>query len=167
MGLYTFFFRIGIFSGYQHSVKCLSVYLVSGTHSIFLMSRKCIFEIKGMLNSSAVQVLVWLFSPYYRTALYNLPQHQRPPPSFFPFPRHFCSCSLLLVLILFWFHSKLMLTLNKVLQRLDFCQASWLIKAVKLISLLIQTQEPTILATLFLFVLLGSSEEFKNQYNHA
>lgn len=60
-----------------------------------------------------------------------------------------------------------MLTHNKILQLLDFCQASWLIKAVKLISPLIQIQEPTTLTMLFLFVQLDSSEEFKYQCNHA
>lgn len=89
------------------------------------------------------------------------------PPSFLPFLRHFCSCFLLLVLILFWFHWKLVLTHNKILQHLDFCQASWLIKAVKLICLQIHIQEPTTLAMLFLFVQLGSSEEFKKQCNYA
>lgn len=68
---------------------------------------------------------------------------------------------------MFGFHSKLMLTCNKIFQHLDFCQAFWLIEAVKLISPLIQIQEPTTLAMLFLFVQLGSSEEFKYQCHHA
>lgn len=134
--------------------------------SIFLMSRECVFKIKGMLNSPVVQVLVWLFSPYCSTVLYNLLQHQRP----LLLSCLFLSISglafLLLVLSLFWCHSKL-LTHNKILQHLDFCQASLLIKAAKLISPLTQIQEPTTLAMLFLFVQLGSSEEFQNQCNHA
>lgn len=60
-----------------------------------------------------------------------------------------------------------MLTHNKILQHLDFCQASWLSKAVKLISFQIHIQEPTTPSMLFLFVQLGSTEEFKKQSNYA